>query len=390
VVFELEPVDAKTPGRVGWRATYEGGGKVARFRIELAPEPKDATLPTFVRCSLSREPGSDGSVLLHDLARALGGRVPAPGPGVETLDVVAALLGRDLSRGGTGNLVAGAFGSDPKGPWIATKLFLGDGDGEVFLNLDPFGRFGELSMKDRSYGTNVVRELARLLQGEAVAVAAAEPAPSDVASGEVVAGASPLAAPTPNPNVLRLAEQAAPGVRQPERRKALESLAQMGPRARDALPVFLTALTDEDPVIRGAGLGLTALRPDPQIGIAAVTPLLDDPLAINQVSAANALADFGETRKAVTYLTVFLKGDAKTWAATGLSRLGPEARSAVPMLIEMLENRQGPAEGTAACTALAAIGRDAASALPALKAASQDVSKFVRDAALYAIRQIEH
>ena len=391
LVFKLEPVDAKTKGRVAWRATYDSGGRVARFRIELQPEPKGKTLPTFVRCALTREPGSDGSVLLRDLARALGGRVPAPGPGVETLDVAAALLGRDLSRGGKGNLVAGTFGSEPKGPWIATKLFLGDGEGEVFLNLDPIGGYGEFSMKDPDYGNAVVRELARLLQGEAVATADDAPADPGVAPSGAAADSAPTTLATPNPNVARLAGKAAPGMRQPERRAALESLAHMGPRARDAVPVFLKALEDEDPIIRGAALrGLPALRPDPQIGIAAVTPLLKDSYPVNQVWAAEALAAFGDTRKAVTYLTVFLKGDAKTWAAAGLTEIGAEAREAVPLLIEMLENRTDPGEGYAACRALAAIGRDAASALPALRAASQDVSKNVRDAAIHAISEIDH
>jgi len=391
LVFELEPVDAKRPGRVGWLATYEGGGKVARFRIELQPEPKGKSLPTFVRCALTREPGSDGSVLLQDLARVLGGRVPDPGPGLETLDVAAALLGRDLSRGGKGNLVAGAFGSEPKGPWLATKLFLGDGEGEVFLNLDPIGGYGEFSMKDPDYGPAVVRELARLLQGEAVVSGEGAPVDPEAAPRDPAAEPRSPAAPTPDPAVSRLARNAAPGMRQPERRAALESLAHMGPRARDAVPVFLKALEDEDPIIRGAALrGLPALRPDPQIGIAAVTPRLKDSYPVNQVWAAQALAAFGDTRKAVTYLTVLLKSSSRNHAAAGLTAIGPEARGAVPLLIEMLENRTDPGEGDAACRALAAIGRDARSALPALRAASQDVSKTVRDAATYAIREIDH
>ena len=337
-----------------------------------------------------REPGSDGSVLLRDLARALGGRVPGPGPGVETLELEAALLGRDLSRGGKGNLVAGSFGSEPPGSWVSTKLFLGEGEGEVFLNLDPIGGYGEFSMKDPDYGTVVVRELARLLQGEAIASAAGAPQAPEAAP--IDAAASPPApVATPDPAVMRLSEKAAPGVRQPERRQALESLARMGPRAIDAVPVFLKALEDQDPIIRGEAIrGLPALRPDPQLGIAAVTPFLEDPDPLQQVWAANALAAFGDKQKAVAHLTVFLKGNAKTWAAAGLMAIGPEARGAVPQLIEMLQNRQDPGEGYAACRALAAIGRDAASALPALREASQDVSKHVRDAATYAIREIDH
>jgi hypothetical protein len=389
VVFALAPVDATTPVRVGWLATYETEGKTARFRIELEAEPRGASLPAFVRCGLHREPDSDASVLLRDVARALGRRVPSPEPGVATLDVAAVLLGRDLSRGGGGSVVAGTFGSEPKGNWISTKLFLGDGEGEVFLNLDPIGGYGELSMKDPDYSDAVVRELARLLQGEVSAAAAKReiPDPIDVAP-------EPSKAPAPEPDrdatrIAALVEQAGKGVRQPERRRALESLAKMGPRAREAVPVFLVALEDEDVIIRGEALrGLPKLRPDPQVGASAVRPLLNDSYPANQVWAANALAEFGETQTAATYLTVFLKGEQKQGAAAGLARLGPEARGAVPHLVAMLESRAGPNDGYWAAMALAAIGRDAKSALPALEAASRDPSKTVSDAANFAIREI--
>lgn len=388
VVFKLAPVDATTPGRLGWLAQYESGDKIARFRIELEPEPRGARLPAFVRCGLFRVPGSDASMFLRDAAQALDGRVPRSGLGVESLDVEAVILGRDLSPGGEGNLVAGAFGSEPEGNWVSTKLFLGDGESEVFLNLDPIGRYGELSMKDPVYGDKVLRELGRLLQGEVSATAPERPAPRVVESS-----ASPPPTPKRNRDAARIAalvEKARDGVPQPQRRQALESLGKLGPRASDAVPVFLEALEDEDPIIRGEALrGLPKLRTDPQLGAAAVTPLLSDPYPVNQVWAANALADFGQTETAATYLTVFLKGESKTWAAAGLTRLGPEARGAVGLLVEMLENRADEQEGYAACMALAAIGRDATSALPALEAASRDPDKYVRDAASYAISEID-
>lgn len=387
VVFRLEAANAERPGRIGWLATHESGGKVARFRIELVPEPKNAKLPTFSRCAIVREAGSDGSALLHDLARALEGRVPPPGTGVQGFDVPVALLGRDLSLGGSGNRIAGRFGSEPKGSWISMKLFLGEG--EVFLNLDPVGGFGEFSLKDSDYAAEVMKELGRLFQGEPLGGFVE----LDAASPAEAPEAPPVPIPTANPDAARvsqLSEQAAPGVSQPTRRKALESLASMGPRARDAVPAFLEALTDPDPLIREEAVqGLPRLKPDPQIGIAAVTPLLKDAHAINQVWAAEALAQFGDTPKAVIYLTVFLKGDAKEWAAAGLARIGPDARGAVPLLTEMLKARQSPGEGYAASRALAAIGRDASSALPVLRDAAQDVNKSVRDAANYAIREIE-
>jgi hypothetical protein len=384
VVFEIEAVEATTPGRLGWRATYRAGGVIARFLVELQPEPEGVRLPAFVRCALAREPGSDASVLLRDLGRALGGPVPTPGRGVQRLDVPAVLLGRDLTRGGGGNVIAGIFGSEPKGDWIATKLFLGESEGEVFLNLDPVGGYGEFSLKDRSYGRAVLSELGRLLQG-------------DTTGGVAATDVEPVELPTPTPtpdNVARrvaeLSREAGPGVRQADRRQALESLARLGPPARAAIPLFLQALGDEDPVIRGeAVLGLPGLRPDPQAGAAAVRPLLKDPFEFIQVRASTALAEFGEIQVAANHLTVLLKGDSKVSAAGALARFGPEARSAVPLLIEMLENRESPYEGYWACRALAAIGRDASRALPALRAASEDVDTSVRKCAIFAVGEIE-
>lgn len=387
LVFALKAVDAQLPGRVAWLASYETGGTRTRFRIELAPEPKGTKLPTFVRCALVREPGSDGSALVRDLSRALGVRgTQAVGEGVETLELSAALLGRDLSRGKGPDQIAGAFTSEPAGTWIATKLFLADG--EVFLDIDPVGGYGEFAMKDPAYGRVVVREMSRLLLGDAAPGSRA----GDTADAGPTTPLPPTLHPTPNPDanaVQRLMARAVPGVSQPERQKALQDLAKLGPRAAEAVPVFLTALTDEDAVIRAAALsGLPRLKPDPKIGAAAVTPLLKDASHFNQVAAAEALVDFGQAQIGVTYLTVFLRGRAAAYAAAALMRMGPEARGAVPSLIELLERGKDSQERYAACRALAAIGRDASRALPALETATNDADPSVRSGALYALREI--
>jgi HEAT repeat protein len=165
----------------------------------------------------------------------------------------------------------------------------------------------------------------------------------------------------------------------------------MGPRAAKAIPVFLTALTDEDAVIRSAALeGFTKLKPDPQIGIVAVRPLLKDPFATNQTAAARALIDFGETQAGVTYLVAFLQGRGRSAAAAAIAQIGPDARSAVPGLIQMLESARNADERYWACRALAAIGRDASPALPVLEAAAASSDPSVRGAARYALTEIQH
>jgi hypothetical protein len=44
-----------------------------------------------------------------------------------------------------------------------TKLFLADGKGEVFLNLNAAEHIGEFSVKDEDYATIVTTELAKVL-----------------------------------------------------------------------------------------------------------------------------------------------------------------------------------------------------------------------------------
>lgn len=393
VFFEIEPVDARDKARLGWLATFRSDGRVASFRIELLPEEKGATLPAFVRCSLHREPGSDGAILVEALAAALGGSAPPPGPGVLGIEATSVILARDLSRGGKGNQVAGIFGSEPKGSWISTKLFLSEA--EIFLNLDPVSGYGEFSIKDETYTSDVLRVLGRLFQGEArEGVVDLDPAPVE---GPAEIAETPAATPSPEPTpsreqvrVLALMEKAGPGRTQGERIKAFDELARMGGVAKSAAPVFVAGLRDMNEMTRGAALrGFASIRPDPLPAIDAVRPLLKDSFLVNQALAASALADFGQPQEAAAHLTLLLKTNASTWAAAGLMRIGAHAAPAVPALTEMLEGSQSAGVGYAACMALAAIGRPASPALPALRRASAAAEPSVSQAAVYAIKQIE-
>jgi len=59
-------------------------------------------------------------------------------------------------------ILAGSFTSEPPGDWIATKVFVADGEGEFVLNLNSKKGSGEISMKDTDYGNVVLRELSRV------------------------------------------------------------------------------------------------------------------------------------------------------------------------------------------------------------------------------------
>lgn len=394
VVFAIEPAPPRDPSRLGWIATHTAEGKIARFRIELEPEPKGATLPAFVKCRLSREPDSDGSAMLKKLAGSLGGAVPSIGPGIEGVDAPTVILARNLSRGGRGNQVAGLFGTEPPGSWISTKMTFDEA--EVFLNLDPIAGYAEFSLKDPGYGPRLLKLFGQLLQGPAVDGIA------DLTSGKWTENTeaqplSPDPAPapqaTPDRNAERvaaLAERAKPGSPTTDRIKALDNLAKLGPSAVGAADMFIKALEDPHEMVRNAAIrGFASLRPDNATALAAVKPLLSDSYAINQVLAAGALADFGEPDLAVEHLKRHLSGKEASWAAAALSRMGSHAAPAVAALMIMLETRQDPTQGYAACQALAAIGRQASPALSALRKAASDPDRSVSGMAAFAIKQIE-
>ncbi len=81
-------------------------------------------------------------------------------------------------------------------------------------------------------------------------------------------------------------------------------------------------------------------------------------------------------------------GRVRELAAQSLGEIGPDAASAVPALVLLLEN---PEEGSrnSACIGLAGIGPAAKGALPALRAALADPSANVRQFAQRAIDRIE-
>ena len=161
VKLERGSADLKQPTL--WLATHKSKGRVATFRVELGNatgKPFSGSLPfTFGKGRFLSEPGSDAAELMQALKKALQAKaLPGKPKRVKELPfefVVLAIGGyRELD---------GSFDSKKKGSWIALKLFLGDDQGEVFLNLDPVSGKGEFSMKDSDYGNYVVSRLAQVL-----------------------------------------------------------------------------------------------------------------------------------------------------------------------------------------------------------------------------------
>lgn len=150
-----------------WMATYVSQGKTARFRIELSPstaiddkESREFDIESG-KGSFIAEPGSDASILLANLKKALEAKtIPTKVQRVKSLPFQFVSFGKNQSQG-----AGGGFNAKPPGNWTPMKIFIGEGEreGEVFLNVNPVIRKGQFSIKDADYGDIVLAQLARVL-----------------------------------------------------------------------------------------------------------------------------------------------------------------------------------------------------------------------------------
>jgi hypothetical protein len=145
-----------------WDATYSSGGKTARFRIEFdtaKPSNGDKYLVSSGSGKLLREPNSDSKEFLVELAKALEAKkFPKNVENAQAIPFEYVIISSNLSRAADGGL-----NGSPKGNWAAAKLFFGNDQGEVFLNLNPVLGKAEFSIKDPDYGDFVIGELAKIL-----------------------------------------------------------------------------------------------------------------------------------------------------------------------------------------------------------------------------------
>jgi hypothetical protein len=164
-IEELASTQEAAGTKITWLATAVRGTKSARFRIELLMKPKtDESAFGFTKGAIVRDEGSDGTSFLAELSEVLGSKVAPPkAPLAQRLEFQASVLGSSLSRDAGPDLFAGSFTSHPPGNWIAVKVFVADGEGEFFLNLNPANQQGEIAPKDEEYGDVVVGELAKIL-----------------------------------------------------------------------------------------------------------------------------------------------------------------------------------------------------------------------------------
>ncbi len=166
VGFDVEPLPSGD-GSLELKATYTSEGKTAKFTIAFAPaktiEAKDSKdFPMKIgHGKFVADPGSDASVLLADLTKALEAKtLPRKPKRVSVLPFTFVDIGDNLSQASNGG-----FNSNPPGHWTAMKIFIGEGEqeSEVFVNYNGVAKKGQFSIKDPDYGDLVLAELAKVL-----------------------------------------------------------------------------------------------------------------------------------------------------------------------------------------------------------------------------------
>jgi HEAT repeat protein len=178
------------------------------------------------------------------------------------------------------------------------------------------------------------------------------------------------------------------------RASAIAVLWSFGPKAREAIPVLIKALKDENWDVRGRSAWvLGTIGPEAESAIPGIVDLLSKDEA-NTARAAEALASIGPA--SVPHLIKLLEGNsaiARVGAVSALMQLGPKARDAVPALIEALmdlkDSHYQDRRDFAAST-LGLIGSEAKGAIPALAAIVRDKKESppLRNACLYALANI--
>jgi hypothetical protein len=166
VNFDIALVPVANGSRA-WLATYSSQGKVARFRIELdMPKETDSKSVPGIDIGLGKgaikaESGSDASVMLLDLKKALDAKnLPTKTKRADSLPFSYVILGENNSLAPGGGLSA-----TPAGEWTAMKIFLhaNNDEAEVFLNFNPVEGKAQFSQKDPDYGDVVLAQLATVL-----------------------------------------------------------------------------------------------------------------------------------------------------------------------------------------------------------------------------------
>ena len=174
---------------------------------------------------------------------------------------------------------------------------------------------------------------------------------------------------------------------EPIRLNAAYALGAIGEPAVDTL---IEKLTDENGSTRRlAAYGLAAIG---EPAVAALSEMMDHENDAARVEATYALAQIGSGAVPAVDALISHSTDSKVevrrYIPEALGGIGPSASSAVPTLIEMLDNDEDVQVRFESALALAQIGPASSDAIPVLKSALSDRNRYVRDNSIHALKRI--
>jgi len=183
---------------------------------------------------------------------------------------------------------------------------------------------------------------------------------------------------------------------------AVYSLGLLGPEASGGVPVLIRALWDTDPGTRwNAATALGKIGASASSALPALQEISKNDVSVDvrraAVDAVNKITPVAIDP--VPMLIEMVRGDdegLRTWAVKALKDKGPDAKAAVPALIELLSIQYSPSISTLPDTSLcrdiaytlAEIGPDAADAVPALSILLLDYDYSTVAAAIHALKAI--
>ena len=155
--FRLSDTRVLPEGARRYLADASDGSHHCQFNIQLKLRGRSLF---GSKVTFGRIPNADCRGFLEVLAQVLHYKGAIPSPKTRTdLSAPMAFLGDQQVRlDGSAGFTAG-----PGGTWFVSKLFLGDGSGEVYFDLDETNHIGEFSLKDDDYAAEVITELASIL-----------------------------------------------------------------------------------------------------------------------------------------------------------------------------------------------------------------------------------
>jgi len=181
------------------------------------------------------------------------------------------------------------------------------------------------------------------------------------------------------------------------RREAADALGRIGSSAKSAVPALAAALKDPVADVRAeAVVALAEIGSNPTDNVPLVARMLNDPAAEVRYAAVFALGTYGPKAQVVAPLLLSKMATSRdrfertvaAWAAVRVAPGKKTNKAALPLMVAALQ-LPNPEGRVAAARTLGIIGVGSKAAIAALKKATQDEDKAVRDAAASVLKKID-